>query len=156
MPKGRWNVWKAAAIVIALMVVTALVTGLVVANWVGTENTKPAISAVRAQRPTPRDTASRPSSSDIAACNQYASSVVGDTTTEVVKDVLIGGAIGAGVGAAGGAIAGGGKGAGKGAGIGGLVGATVGTVYGLNEANQHDARYARAYQTCMQRRGFTR
>ena len=75
---------------------------------------------------------------------------------EVVKDVLIGGAIGAGVGAAGGAIGGGGKGAGKGAGIGGLVGATAGTLYGLNEANQHDARYAGAYRTCMHRRGYTR
>lgn len=155
MPEGRWNVWKAAAIGIALMVATAMVTGLVVANRVGTEKIKPATSAAHVQRPTPRYAASRPSSSDIAACNQYASSVVGDTTTEVVKDVLIGGAIGAGVGAAGGAIAGGGKGAGKGAGIGGLVGATAGTLYGLNKTNQHDARYAGAYQTCMQRRGFT-
>ena len=155
MPAGGWNVWKVTAIGMAVVFATALVTGLVVANWVGTQKTRPVTPAVLVQKPVPPHVASRPSPSDIEACHRYASSVVGDKTTEVVKDVLIGGAIGAGVGAAGGAIGGGGKGAGKGAGIGSLVGATAGTLYGLNEANQHDARYAGAYRTCMHRRGFT-
>lgn len=156
MPAGGWNVWKVTTIGMAVVSATALVTGLVVANWVGNQKTMPVTPAAQVQRPMPPHVASRPAPSDIDACNRYASSVVGDKTTAVVKDVLIGGAIGAGVGAAGGAIGGGGKGAGKGAGIGGLVGATAGTLYGLNEANQHDARYAGAYRTCMHRRGYTR
>lgn len=157
MSTGGWNLWKVTAIGMAVVFATALVTGLVVANWVGNQKIRPVTPAVQkavlphvALRPVPP----RPSASDIEACKRYASSVVGDKTTEVVKDALIGGAIGAGVGAAGGAIGGGGKGAGKGAGIGGLVGATAGTLYGLNEANQHEARYAAAYRTCVHRRGL--
>ena len=157
MPIGGWNLWKVTAIGMAVVFAVALVTGLVVANWVGNQKGKPVTSAVQkavlphvAMRPVPP----RPSASDVEACKRYASAAVDDKTTEVVKDVLIGGAIGAGVGAAGGAIGGGGKGAGKGAGIGGLVGATAGTLYGLNEAHQYEARYAAAYQICAHKRGF--
>ncbi len=152
MSDERWNHWKVTAIGMAVVFTTALVTGLVVANWSGQEKARP--TSVLAPRPTPH-VAVRPSALDIETCNGYARSVAGDKTTEVLKDVLIGGAIGAGVGAAGGAIAGGGGSAGKGAGIGGLVGATAGTLYGLNETKQTDARYVSAYRTCMQRRGYT-
>jgi hypothetical protein len=140
----KWNLWKLTAIGMAVVLVTALITGLVVANWVGNQKTKPVDEAPRgrvSRTVSPRMTPSpavRPSASAVAACNQYASSMAGDRTTEVLKDALVGGALGAGVGAAGGAMAGGGKGAGKGAGIGGLVGATAGTLYGLSEARQTD------------------
>ena len=152
MSEQKWNPWKVTAIGMAVVFATALVTGLVVANWVSNEKAKPV--ATSPQGPVPH-AAARPSASDVEACNQYARSVSGDKTTEVVKDALIGGAIGAGVGAAGGAIAGGGGGAGKGAGIGALVGATAGTLYGLNEAKQNDARYVGAYRACLKKRGFS-
>ena len=152
MAEEKWNPWKVTAIGMAVVFATALITGLVVANWSGQEKAKEV--TVTTPRPAPHQEA-RPSASDIEFCNQYARGAAGDKTTEVVKDALIGGAVGAGVGAAGGAIAGGGSGAGKGAGIGGLVGATAGTLYGLNETKQNDARYAGAYRTCMKRRGFT-
>jgi len=150
MSNERWNPWKVTAIGMAVVLATALITGLVVANWTGNQKTKPITTAPGVPA---AHTAARPSSADIEACNQYAKSVVANPTTEVVKDAVIGGAIGAGVGAAGGAIAGGGKGAGKGAAIGGIVGATAGTLYGLNETKQNDARYIGAYRACMKRRG---
>jgi hypothetical protein len=146
--EGR-NPWKATAIGMAVVFATALITGIVVANWSGQEKAK----EVTVTPPRPYQ-AARPSASDIEFCNQYARGAAGDKTIEVVKDALIGGAVGAGVGAAGGAIAGGGSGAGKGAGIGGLVGATAGTLYGLNDVKQNDVRYAGAYRACMKRRGF--
>lgn len=150
MSENTWNPWKMTAIGLALVIVTAVVTGLVVANWTGKEPAKTAVSGGSA-----RPVAATPTVADVGACNQYAKSVSGDKTTEVVKDALIGGAVGAGVGAASGAIAGGGTGAGKGAGIGGVVGLAAGTLYGINEANKNDARYVEAYRTCMRGRGYT-
>ena len=152
MSQEGWNPWKITAIGMAVLFATALITGLVVANWAGNQKAKPVTTAPGELAP---HATARPSAADIEVCNQYAKSVVASPTTEVVKDALIGGAIGTGVGAAGGAIAGGGGGAGKGAGIGGLVGATAGTLYGLNETNQSDARYTGAYRTCMKKRGYT-
>ncbi len=146
----NWNPWKMTAIGMALVIVTALVTGLVVANWTGKEPARPAGVASGV-----RHVAVTPTAADIDACNQYAKSASGDKTTELLKDAAIGGVLGAGVGAAGGAIAGGGKGAGKGAAIGGIVGATAGTLYGVNEANKNDARYVEAYRTCMRGRRYT-
>jgi hypothetical protein len=90
-----------------------------------------------------RQAAATPSPSDIEACNRYAKSATASTPTDVIEKAAIGAAIGAGVGAAGGAIAGGGKGAGK------------GTLYGLNEANQKDARAVDAYRACMRERGYS-
>lgn len=153
MPEQSWNPWKMTAIGMALVIATALVTGLVVANWTSKEEVKP-VSVV--SRAPVRHAAATPSASDVDACNQYAKSVSGDKTTEVLKDALIGGAIGAGVGAAGGAIAGkGGKDVGKGAAVGGVVGAAAGTLYGINEANKNDVRYVEAYRACMRGRGYT-
>jgi len=150
MSDNNWNPWKMTAIGLALVIVTGLVTGLVVANWTGTEPARPAGGA-----PGARPGVVTPATADIDACNQYAKAQTGDKTMEVLKDAVIGGAVGAGVGAAGGAIAGGGKGAGKGAAIGGIVGAAGGTLYGINEANKTDARSVEAYRACMRGRGYT-
>jgi hypothetical protein len=174
MTQNGWNPWKITAIGMSAVVVTALVTGLVVANWTGTERDraaadKPAVADNRAVKvaPAPAKPArvasavpATPSKSTIEACNRYAASETGskkgtqDKTVEVVKDGVIGAALGAAVGAAGGAIADGGKGAGKGAAIGGLVGAGAGTLYGLNENKKSDERYRAAYASCMRSRGY--
>ena len=167
-----WNPWKLTTIGMALVAVTALITGLVVAGWNNTDKPgAPAAQTSPAQAPpvavpapgappsaprvasAPAVPAPAPSAADVAACNAYAKNQTGDKTTETIKDALIGAAGGAGLGAAGGAIAGGGKGAGKGTGIGGLVGAAAGTLYGLNEAKSHDARYVQAYRACMRGHG---
>jgi hypothetical protein len=158
------NPWKLTAIGMAVVVATALVTGLVVANWTGGER-----AAEEQKAPEPKAQPSRPAAparvasaqaaptrSAIEACNKYAASEAGskDKTMEVVKDAAVGAVVGAAVGAAGGAIAGGGKGAGKGAAIGGVVGAGGGTLYGLNENKKHDERYRAAYASCMRARGY--
>ena len=161
------NPWKLTAIGMAVVVATALVTGLVVANWTGgdraAQEQKTVAQEQKAQhraQATPTRVASAPtvpSQSAVDACNKYAASEAGskDKTMEVVKDGAIGAVVGAAVGAAGGAIAGGGKGAGKGAAIGGIVGAGGGTLYGLNENKKNDERYRAAYASCMRARGFT-
>lgn len=151
----RWNPWKMTAIAMALVVATAVITGIVVANLTGEREVKPLVKAPAVRSSALPRTAALPSQTDIDACNAYAKQQAGDKVLEVVKDAAIGGAVGAGVGAAGGAIADGGKGAGKGAAIGGVAGATAGTLYGLNENRKHDARYQEAYRTCMRQRGFT-
>jgi len=164
-----WNPWKMTAIGMGLVVATALVTGLVVANWSGTGAdqartyaTAPAASAPAPARSAPAPAPRRepvstvPTQAAVDSCNQYAAAQVGqqDKTMEVVKDAAIGALVGAAVGAAGGAIADGGKGAGKGAAIGGVVGAGGGTLYGLNENKKHDERYRTAYASCMRSRGY--
>jgi hypothetical protein len=175
------NPWKVTAIGMALVIVTALVTGLVVANWSGNQADRqagaasttpppppPAASApsrVASSSPTPRVAASPapqrastvPTQASIEACHQSAASQVGtrDKTVEVVKDGAIGAVAGAAIGAAGGAIAGGGKGAGQGAAIGGILGAGGGSLYGLNENQKHDQRYRDAYASCMRSRGYS-
>ncbi len=192
MADQQSNPWKLATIGMVLVFSTALVTGVVVANYVGNEKPnpvtapsgEPVVSAAPAQSaaslpgqappllnqapaervvpPTPHQAvarqeapaphrAARPSAAAVEACNQYASTAGQNKATQTVTDALIGGAVGAGLGAASGAIAGS---AGKGAGIGGLVGATAGTLYGLNQANQGDARAVAAYRACMRRRGY--
>jgi hypothetical protein len=173
----RWNPWKVTALAMALVMATALVTGLVVANWSGSspEMAQPAVTTPATTRliQQPRPTGAKPASPQIVqarpsgpavptqevvdACNRYASAQVGesDKTTEVVKDAAIGAVVGAAVGAAGGAVAGGGKGAGKGAAIGGVVGAGGGTLYGLNENKKNDEKYRAAYSGCLQSRGYT-
>lgn len=169
MKQRGWNPWKLTAIGMAVVVVTALVTGLVVANWTGTARDRAA-----ADRPTSKmaeqpahqarvasAVATTPSKTAIEACNRYAANTAGtkretkDKTVEVVKDGAIGAAVGAAVGAAGGAIADGGKGAGKGAAIGGLIGAGAGSLYGLNENKKSDEAYRAAYANCMRGRGYT-
>lgn len=156
MSDGGWNPWKMTAIGMALVIITALVTGLVVANWPG-KNGKEEAQTVPARRATAarvHRVVATPSAADIEACDRYARSVAGSRTSDVLSDALIGGAVGAGVGAAGGAIAGGGKNVGKGAAIGGLAGATAGTIHGLSKPSTSDPRYVEAYRSCLRGRGF--
>jgi hypothetical protein len=171
----KWNPWKVTALAMALVMATALVTGLVVANWSGSSQdvaqpapAPPSTRLVQQPRPTARPVPSQtaqaipsapavPTRDVVDACNRYAAAQIGesDKTTEVVKDAAIGAVVGAAVGAAGGAVAGGGKGAGKGAAIGGVVGAGGGTLYGLNENKRNDEKYRAAYSGCLQSRGYT-
>lgn len=166
MAEVRWNPWKMTAIGMALVIVTALVTGLVVANWTGPEPERKAAAVSAPARPAraadaraadARPVSTAPSQSAIDSCNQHAASVAParDKTAEVVKDAVIGGAVGAAVGAGGGAVVDGGKGAGKGAAIGGIVGAGGGALYGLNENRRQDEKYREAYASCMRSRGYT-
>ncbi|HEY3065567.1 MAG TPA: hypothetical protein VGL09_07225 [Methylomirabilota bacterium] len=156
------NPWKLIALGMALMMATALATGLVVANWSGigapsaSLEERPAVApAPAAKSPAAPVTKPRvPTQAAIASCNREAASTT-DKTVEVVRDAAIGAAVGAAAGAGGGAIADGGKGAGKGAAIGGLVGAAGGTLYGLNENRKKDERYREAYASCMRARGYT-
>jgi hypothetical protein len=162
MADERWNPWKMTTIGMALVIATALVTGLVVANWYSPDAPRPSV-APNASAPAPAHTApapvraaaKKPTAADVQACNDQAKAETGDKTLKIVKDTAIGGAVGAGVGAATGAIADGGSGAGKGAGVGGIVGLAAGALYGLNEAKAHDARYVEVYRTCMRGRGHT-
>ena len=164
--------WKITAIGMALVMVTALVTGLVVANWAGPDDDIKADAPVPSPAPAKKPVAKpgpvraaqasaatapgTPGPSVIEECNRVAAQQTGEhsKTVEVVKDAAIGAVVGAAVGAGGGAIADGGKGAGKGAAIGGVVGAAGGTLYGLNENKKHDERYRAAYSQCMRSRGF--
>src|SRR5258708_13269681 len=141
------NPWKLTAIAMAAVMATALVTGLVVANWTGGDR---AAQEQKAQQKGAQATPARvasvpaaPSQSAIAACNKYAASEAGskDKTMEVVKDGAIGAVVGAAVGAAGGAIAGGGKGAGRGAAIGGRVGPGGRPPYRPHENNKPHHRH---------------
>ena len=164
MTNGSWkNPWKLTTIGMALVIATALATGLVVANWSGGQSDKKAVD-VAPGRAAPRVAASPaapatgvPTQAAINTCNQAAAAQAGQR--ENTKDTVIAGAIGAvagaAVGAAGGAVVDGGSGAGKGAVIGALVGAGGGTLYGLNENGKHDDRYRNAYAACMQARGYT-
>jgi len=170
MSQGNWNPWKLTAIGLVLVMITALVTGLVVANWTGATKDAPSASPrTAAAPPTPPRMAAappappavapavppRPSQSVIEECNRVAAQrTTKDKTAEVVKDSAVAGLVGAAVGAAGGAIADGGSGAGKGAGIGGAVGLGAGALYGLNENRKTDERARSAYAACMRARGY--
>lgn len=165
----KWNPWKLTTMVLLLVLATALVTGIVVANWTGGEKkaaVEPPSETPRAVRtaaqpvvPAPPPAPARPAvpTQDVVdACNRFAAAQVGerDKTTDTIKDTAVGAVVGAAVGAAGGAMAGGGKGAGKGAGIGGVLGAGAGTLYGLNENKKHDENYRTAYASCLRSRGY--
>lgn len=163
MTNGSWNnPWKLTAVGMGLVIATTLATGLVVANWTGSERDKkvadvsperPAARSVTAAPPTP----GVPTQAAITACNQSAAAQAGqrEKTRDTVIAGAIGAAAGAALGAAGGAVIDGGSGAGKGAVIGGIVGAGGGTLYGLNENSKHDERYRDAYAGCMRSRGYT-
>jgi len=127
-----WNPWKVTAIAMALVLATALVTGLVVANWTGSDaipkaaekaTEEPRAMARPAAPPAPAAPA-LPTPGVIATCNEAAARETGprDKTLEVVKDT----AIGAGGGA----------------------------LYGLNENRRQDERYREAYARCLRARGY--
>ena len=165
MNTDSWkNPWKLTTIGMAIVIATALATGLVVANWSGGQSDKKAVDVAPgraaprvATSPAAPAAAGLPTQSAINTCNQAAAAQAGQR--ENTKDTVIAGAIGAvagaAVGAAGGAVVDGGSGAGKGAVIGALVGAGGGTLYGLNENGKHNDRYRDAYAACMQARGYT-
>lgn len=178
MRESNWNPWKLTAIGLALVMVTALITGMVVANWTSTASerqaaeSKAAPATAKAPAPaqpsaSPRMAAApapvapapavpaRPSQGVIDECNRVAAQpTTKDKTVEVVKDSAVAGLVGAAIGAAGGAIVDGGKGAGKGAGIGGALGLGAGALYGLNENTKSDERAREAYAACMRSRGY--
>jgi len=168
------NPWKYTAIGMALVIATAVITGLVVANRSPESDQKVAAPAP-APAASPRTAPARvaqvttapsapaapsqpayPTQAVVDACNQYATSQGSQNskTHEVVKDTAVGALIGAAVGAAGGAIADGGKGAGKGAAIGGVLGGGGGALYGVNENKKHDEQYRNAYSSCLRSRGY--
>jgi hypothetical protein len=172
--RDRAQFWKFTAIGILVVVATAIVTGLVVANRTGSDpsavaQVPPSASPSSvAQAPTaPPVTAPVPRRSGVPpqeavnSCNHQAAAQAGnapregtDKALDLGKDAGIGALGGAAVGAAGGAIAGGGKGAGKGALIGGLVGAGGGTLYGIWDNKKNDERFREAYASCMRARGY--
>src|SRR5436190_14659475 len=159
------NPWKMTAIGMALLVTTALVTGVVVANRSKPDEPAKSIGAITTVPVAPPATPAHatapapavPKAAVVKACNEQAAAASGprDKTVDTVKDGAVGALLGAAVGAAGGAIADGGKGAGKGAAIGGLVGGGAGALYGLNENRKHDAAYREAYSSCLRARGYT-
>src|SRR2546422_10704379 len=100
----NWNPWKVAAIAMALVMGTALVTGLVVANWVGTE-TKPPVTTRPASPPARRQAQmpAFPTQAVVDACNEYAAAQAGDRdkTADTVKNAAVGAVVGAAAGGAG-------------------------------------------------------
>jgi len=178
---NRANIWKLTAIGVAVAAVSAIVTGLVVANRAPAPTQEarvespsaaptavvtppPAAPAppVVAQTPAPSPVPpATPTRDDINACNRQAANQAGgvpkegkDKYIDVAKDAGIGALGGAAVGALGGAAVKGGKGAGKGALIGGALGAGGGTLYGIWDNKKDDERYRAAYGSCMKQRGY--
>jgi hypothetical protein len=180
---NRANIWKLTAIGVAVAAVSAIVTGLVVANRAPSPTqearvespsaaptavvTPPAAPAppVVAQTPVPPAASEAPKPAvptreDINACNRQANNTGGapregkDKYIDIAKDAGIGALGGAAVGALGGAAVKGGSGAGKGALIGGALGAGGGTLYGIWDNKKNDERYRTAYGSCMKARGY--
>ena len=147
----RIDQWKLTSIGMAVVIVTAFVTGLLLARWYGDEISRldvesseeapklielpprivtPAASpdTARAQR-----ASSIPPTAVTEACNQQAARVSGaDATTEektvdVAKD-----------GAAVGVVEGG-----------------AGTLYGISTSRESDETYRAAYSACMLKKGYT-
>lgn len=155
MTSTGWNPWKMTAIGLGLVVVTALITGVVVANRSGYEGTQKAVTSAATTKTRAAEVAPAavvapplglPSQAVIDACNQHAAQAAPQSeTTELVKDGAIGAVVGAAIGAAGGAIVDGGSGAGKGAVIGGVLGAGGGALHGVNENRKPDERHRAAY-----------
>jgi hypothetical protein len=182
---NRANLWKLTAIGVAIAAVSAVVTGIVVANrtsaptqearvespaaspTTAAPSTTPAAPAVAQTPATPPAATEAPKSGvptreAINACNQQAANQAGNAPREgkdkyidVAKDAGIGALGGAAVGALGGAVAKGGSGAGKGAIIGGVLGAGGGTLYGIWDNKKNDERFRTAYGSCMRARGYT-
>src|SRR5213594_2106362 len=93
----KWNPWKVTALGLVLVMATALVTGLVVANWSGTsQDAAEQKAAATASRPTPAAPArvataphpapaprvaqapAVPTQDVVDACNRYASGQIGE------------------------------------------------------------------------------
>ena len=146
MTRG-WNPWNIAALGLVLVMASALVTGLVVANWSGSshepEPRRQAPTASRSWQST-RTVSVKPAAAPIAgsvplavalptaeavqACNRRAADEVGapERTEEAVRDATSGGVAAVG----------------------------DGTLYGLNESRRNDEKYRAAYASCMGARGY--
>jgi hypothetical protein len=79
---GEWTSWTLTAIAMALVVVTALVTGLVVASWTG----EPSEADERRSGPAARDAARTPTPADVQACNVYARAVARGGSLEAIAE----------------------------------------------------------------------
>jgi hypothetical protein len=147
MTRG-WNPWSVTAVGLVFVMATAVVTGLVVANWPGpSQEPEPMRQAPAATRPRPptRSVSVKPVAAPIArrvpvaiavpteeavqACNRRATDEAGDPdrTEQVVKDAESGRVAPAG----------------------------GGTFYGLDESRRNDEKYRAAYSSCMRARGYT-
>ena len=144
MTRGR-NPWDIAALGLVLVMATALVSGLVVANWSGSsrelEPQQPAPAASRPWQSTRTLSAKPlpiartvpaavaiPTAEAVQTCNQRATAEVGEPqrTEAAVRDATSGGAA--------------------------VVG--DGTLYGLSESKRNDEKYRAAYASCMRARGY--
>ena len=153
MDQGNWNPWKLTAIGLALVMVTAVITGMVVASWKGTPSEQqatepkavaPATTAKAPSQPSALPRAASvtapapaapapaavapprpvPSEATIEACNRVAAGA--PTTKDKTVEVVKDGAIAAAVGAAVGAAGGAIADGGKGAGKGAAIGGVLG------------------------------
>ena len=159
MGNGTWNPWKLTTIGLLLVLATALVTGIVVANWSGktqdaatVETPTAAPAATAASKPAPKTAAVRPAAAPraaastpspapvqtapaspspeaIEACNRHAAGA--PTTGDKTVEVVKDAAIGALVGAAVGAAGGAIADGGRGAGKGAMIGGGVGAAGGV-------------------------
>ena len=152
-----YNHWKLATIGMALVLTTALITGVTTAYFTRPTDgpavvapaplavaATPPVLARRTAQPMARPVAAEPvTSAPVTSAPAPAASLTrtvatvptdcstgGDRALRIAKPGAVGGLVGAGLGAAGAAIAGGGKAAGQGALIGGLAGAVLGSGYG--------------------------
>jgi len=152
-----YNHWKLATIGMALVLTTALITGVTTAYFTRPTDgpavvapaplavaATPPVLARRTAQPMARPVAAEPvTSAPVTSAPAPATSPTrtvatvpadcstgGDRALRIAKPGAVGGLVGAGLGAAGAAIAGGGKAAGQGALIGGLAGAVLGSGYG--------------------------
>src|SRR5262245_21682886 len=112
MPDEKWNPWKMTTIGLALVIATALITGLVMASWykpdvpaptAATSSTPSAAAPSAASPATPRAAAparvasTAPPSTAVESCNAQARDAQArsnDKTMEVVRDAAVGGALG--------------------------------------------------------------
>ena len=142
MTRG-WNAWSMAALGLVFVMATALIAGLVVANWSGSseeprrltpaasrswQSTR-AVSAKPAAAPLARTVpvaVAIPTAEAVQDCNRRASDEAGDLdrTEEVVKN------------------------------LGGAAAAGGGTHYGLDKSRRNDEKYRAAYASCMRARGY--
>lgn len=146
MSDDGWDPWNLTGIGVALILATALISGLVVANWTGPEAERQLMApASPVGSPTAgvvSTTPVVPPPDAIEGCNRQAATEAGqrDETARAVKDDDAPSA----------AVAGDRRGAGK-----GIVGTAGGTLYGMSTDRRHDERYRAAYAECMRVRGYT-
>lgn len=82
---GERNPWTLTGIAMALIVVTALVTGLVVASWTG-EPSEADERRAAPPRPAAREAARTPAPADVQACNVYARAAARGGSLEAVAE----------------------------------------------------------------------